>query len=59
MTEGMALPPLLTANPEDVAADVWKAFEKKRDIVYTQWPWRFVMGVIVSLPERIFKRMGL
>jgi hypothetical protein len=49
----------LTANPEDVADDVWKAFQRKRDIVYTLWPWRFVMGAIVSLPEWVFKRMGL
>jgi short-subunit dehydrogenase len=59
MTEGMALPPFLTANPEDVADDVWKAFQRKRDIIYTRWPWRLVMGAIVSLPEWMFKRVGL
>jgi hypothetical protein len=57
MTEGMALPPLLTADAHDVADDIWKAFERRRDVVYTRWPWRLVMGVIVSLPEWMFKRM--
>jgi hypothetical protein len=33
--------------------------ERKRDVVYTLWMWRWIMLIIRHIPERIFKRMGL
>lgn len=59
MTEGMNLPGLLMAKPEAVAEDIFKAWEKKKDIVYTKWLWRHIMMVIKNIPERVFKRMQL
>ena len=59
MTESMDLPGLLTAQPEEVAEDIYKALRKNRDILYTKWFWRWIMSVIKGIPEKIFKRMGL
>jgi short-subunit dehydrogenase len=59
MTEGMKLPPLLTAQPEEIAAAVLAAEQKRRDVVYVRWIWRFIMIVISAIPERLFKRMRL
>lgn len=59
MTEGLDLPPLLTAQPEDVAKDVYRAARKNKNVVYTRWMWRYIMGIIRNIPEGIFKRLKL
>lgn len=55
MTEGMDLPARLTADPGQVAEAIFAAVSKKRDVIYVKPVWRLVMGVIRSVPERIFK----
>ncbi|MGI6457591.1 MAG: SDR family oxidoreductase [bacterium] len=57
MTAGMKLPALLTASPEAVAHDVFKAQQKTKDILYTRWYWRIILGIFKILPERVFKRL--
>lgn len=59
MTEGMDLPPRLTAEPGEVAKAVFSATEKRRDVVYVKPVWRLVMAVIRALPERMFKGTSL
>ncbi|MBW1892128.1 MAG: SDR family oxidoreductase [Deltaproteobacteria bacterium] len=59
MTEGMDLPGALTASPDEVAEDIYVAFKKNKSIVYTKWFWKWVMAIIKSIPEPIFKRMSL
>ena len=59
MTESLKLPPLLTASPEDVANVVLKAIEKKKNIVYVKWFWRWIMLIIKSIPEFVFKKLKL
>jgi len=59
MTEQMDLPAALTAEPEQVAAAVFKGMEKKRNVVYTLWMWRYIMLIIRHIPEFIFKKMGM
>lgn len=59
MTEGMKLPQLLTIDPEQVAEDVYQAYKAGKDIVYTGWFWRFIMGFIRNIPETVFKRLDL
>lgn len=59
MTEGLDLPPLLTAQPEEVANDIYNAWEKGKDIIYTKWFWRYLMFIIRNIPERIFKKLKL
>jgi decaprenylphospho-beta-D-erythro-pentofuranosid-2-ulose 2-reductase len=59
MTEGMKLPPRLTAQPEEVAAAVLKAEARGRDVLYVRPIWRLIMLVIRMIPEAVFKRLKL
>lgn len=59
MTEGLKLPGPLTATPEQVAQDIFKAWNRKKNTIYTRWFWRWIMQVICSIPEWKFKKMKL
>ena len=59
MTEGLPLPGPVTAKAEQVARDVFKAYQGRRNEVYTLWMWRYIMLVIKLIPEAIFKRLNL
>lgn len=59
MTEGMDLPAVLTAKPDQVADDVYKAQTTGKSIVYTKWFWRWIMLIIKSIPEWKFMSMKL
>jgi decaprenylphospho-beta-D-erythro-pentofuranosid-2-ulose 2-reductase len=59
MTEGMKLPPLLTARSDEVARAVVAADTKGRDLVYVRPVWRFGMLAIRLLPERLFKQLSI
>ena len=58
MTEGVE-GLFLVASPERVAEDIVRAYEKKRDLLYTPWFWRWIMLIIKNIPERIFKKLKL
>ncbi len=59
MTEGLSLPPLLTAQPEQVADAVFSAVAKKKNVVYVKWFWRWIMLIIKLIPEFVFKKLKL
>ncbi len=59
MTEHLTLPPLLTAQPAEVAEDIFKAAENKKNVLYTKWFWRYIMTIIRNIPEPIFKKKKL
>ncbi len=59
MTRGMNLPKLLTAQPEEVANDIYNAIKKRKNILYTKWFWKYIMLIIKMIPESIFKRLKL
>lgn len=59
MTEGMDLPPRLTARPEQVAEAILRAQEKGRDVVYVKPLWRMIMAIIRAVPEGVFKKLSL
>lgn len=50
---------LLWAKPERVAADIVRAIDAGKSEIYTPFFWRFIMMIIKSVPERIFKRLSL
>lgn len=58
MTEGMELPKLLTAQPHEVANDVFKAIRKKKNVIYSKWFWKWIMLIIKWIPEWQFKKMN-
>jgi len=59
MTQGLPLPKPLVASPHQVAQDILKAVSKKRDVIYTRWFWKYIMRIIIHIPEGMFKRMSL
>ena len=59
MTEGLDLPKKITATPEEVAHDIYRAQQKGRNILYTKWFWRWIMLIIKNIPEFQFKKMKL
>ncbi|NIG56192.1 SDR family oxidoreductase [Chitinophaga sp. Cy-1792] len=59
MTQHLALPPLLTAQPEAVAAAVLKAADKKKNTLFVKWHWKYIMLIIRNIPEGMFKKLKL
>jgi len=59
MTEHLKLPKLLTATPEEVANEVYNGVKKKRNVVYVKWFWKWIMRIITSIPEPMFKKKKL
>ncbi len=59
MTAELKLPPLLTANTEQVADAVEKAIRNKKNVVYVKWFWKWIMKIIKSVPENMFKKKKL
>lgn len=53
--EGM----FLVAKPEDIAEAIHKAVKKQRNTIYTPFFWRYIMLIIRSIPEPIFKKMSI
>ncbi len=58
-TVGMGHPAALMGKPETVGADVYKAFAKGRNTIYTPWFWRWIMLIIRLIPEAVFKRLDI
>jgi len=50
---------LLWAKPEKIAAGIVKAIDKKRDVIYLPFFWRYIMLIIKLIPEKLFKRLSL
>lgn len=57
MTYGMPLPKLLTASPEKVGKEIYKAAVKRKSVLYTPFYWKWIMRVVKLVPEGIFKKM--
>lgn len=59
MTENLNLPKPLTASPEQVGKSIYKAFVKKKNIIYVLPVWQVIMQNIRMIPEPVFKKMNL
>lgn len=57
MTAGLKPPPF-AGEPDGVAADVLRAIERRRAVVYTPWPWYWVMLVIRNLPRFVMRKIN-
>ncbi len=58
MTAALPKNPLF-ASADRVGGAVYRAIERRRNVVYIPWFWRPIMFVIKSLPEVVFKRLRL
>ena len=49
----------LFASADSVGRSIYAAMAKRRDVVYTPFFWRFIMLIIIHIPEFIFKKMKI
>lgn len=49
----------LFADPADVGKTIYNAMKAGKDEIYVPFFWRYIMGIITSIPEFIFKRLSL
>lgn len=59
MTKGLTLPTALVVSPETVAQQIIHGIKNKKNTLYTPKIWSFIMMIIKSIPELIFKRLNL
>lgn len=59
MTEHLDLPKKLTAQPDEVGKAVYNGVVKKKNVIYVKWFWRYIMKIITSIPESMFKKKKL
>ncbi|HEX8414003.1 MAG TPA: short-chain dehydrogenase, partial [Sphingomicrobium sp.] len=59
MTQGMKLPPLITASADEVGRAVFLGQQARKDVIYTRSVWRPLMAIIKAIPEPLFKRLSL
>lgn len=49
----------LWVNPDVISKGVYKAIKKKKEVVYLPFFWRYIMIIIKSIPEKLFKYLSL
>ena len=49
----------LVTSPDQVARDILRAVDKKRNVIYAPFFWRYIMLIIGHIPEFIFKKMSI
>lgn len=59
MTAGIANKGALWAQPDTIAAGIVKAIDRRRNVIYLPWFWRWIMLVIRHIPEPVFKKLKL
>jgi len=58
MTWGMDKLPFVV-QPEKIASDIFRAVDKKKNVIYTPLIWWPVMTIIKLIPERVFKKLSI
>ncbi len=56
MTEHLPRGGPLWAEPDRVAADIVRAVERRRAVLYTPWFWRIILVIVCALPRPLFHR---
>jgi len=59
MTQGLALPAFLVAQPQAVARRIVAGIERKVAVLYVPAFWALIMFSIRALPQSLFKRLNL
>jgi len=50
---------LLWVSPDNIARGIEKAIQRRKDVVYLPFFWRYIMLIIKLIPERLFKKLSL
>lgn len=59
MTASMPNKGALWTQPGRIATRIVRAIDKRRNVVYLPWFWRWIMLVIRNIPEPVFKHLKL
>ncbi|MDM1073074.1 SDR family NAD(P)-dependent oxidoreductase [Empedobacter brevis] len=59
MTADIQTPKPLTAQPDEAAHIIYKAYTKKKNVVYVTFVWWGIMMIIRNIPEFIFKKLKM
>jgi short-subunit dehydrogenase len=59
MTADLDLPEKLTAQPEQVADNIFSAVEKNKSTIYVKPIWRLIMLIITHIPNFVFHKTKL
>lgn len=59
MTSAFEKKGLLWAQPDQIAQGIVAAVDQDRNEVYLPWFWRWIMLIIIHIPESVFKRLKL
>ena len=59
MTAELDLPARLTVSADVVATDIQQAINKRKNVLYTPWFWQWIMLIIRTIPEFLFKKTKL
>ncbi|MHB1049797.1 MAG: SDR family oxidoreductase [Bacteroidota bacterium] len=59
MIEGRKTPAIITATAEEVARDIFRGQQKRKDFIYSKWIWRFIMAAFRNIPESLAKKLDL
>jgi short-subunit dehydrogenase len=59
MIDGLKTPEPLTADPAKLAKAILKGMNRRKSVIYFKPIWWFIMMIIKSIPENIFKKMKL
>lgn len=57
MTAHRRLPGLITATADEAGLAIYRAFLRRREVVYVKWYWRPILWACVHVPECLFKLM--
>lgn len=49
----------LFADPASVGKSIYLGMKKGKNEIYTPWFWRYIMWIIIHVPEPIFKKLSL
>lgn len=50
--------PFPAVPPEKVAADLWRAIKRRKQLIYSPWWWRYILLVVTHIPSVIFRRLS-
>ena len=59
MTKNLETIKFLTAEPYEVADDIYNGQQNGKEIVYSKWYWKYIMLIVRNIPEFIFKKTNL
>lgn len=49
----------LVADPKNIGKKIAQSIKQNKDIIYLPWFWRYIMLIVKSIPETLFKRLKI